>query len=40
MIDFAFSTIFNWAFQVLAVVKNAAANVGDVKDMGSIPESG
>ena len=40
MIDFAFSTVFNWAFQVVAVVKSAAADVGDIKDTGSIPGSG
>ena len=40
MIDFAFSTIFNWAFHVVPVVKNAPANAGDMKDMGLIPGSG
>ena len=40
MIDFAFSTIFNWAFQVVPVVKNAPANAGDIKDMWLMPGSG
>ena len=29
-----------WASQVALVVKNPPANVGDVRDMGSIPWSG
>ena len=31
---------YNGAFQVALVVKNPPANVGDTKDMGSIPGSG
>ena len=30
----------NWASQVALVVKNLPANVGDIRDMGSIPGSG
>ena len=29
-----------WASQVVPVVKNPAANAGDARDVGSIPESG
>ena len=29
-----------WASQVMLVVKNPPANAGDLKDAGSIPESG
>ena len=32
--------VFTWASQVALVVKNPPANAGDIKDMGSIPESG
>ena len=30
----------NWAFQAALVVKNPPANVGDVRDEGSVPGSG
>ena len=30
----------SWASQVALAVKNQSANVGDVRDMGSIPRSG
>jgi hypothetical protein len=30
----------NWPSQVVLVVKNPAANAGDIKDAGSIPGSG
>ena len=29
-----------WAFQVVLVVKNPPVNVGDVRDLGLIPQSG
>ena len=29
-----------WTFQVALVVKNASANAGDIKDVGSIPGLG
>ena len=29
-----------WAFQVVLVVKNPAANAGDIREMGSIPGAG
>ena len=32
--------IYKWVFQVALVVKNLSANVGDVKEAGSIPELG
>ena len=33
-------SVKRWAFQVALVVKNPPANAGDVRDVGSIPESG
>ena len=35
-----FYTIELWASQVALVVKNLAANVGDLRDVSSIPGSG
>ena len=35
-----FLTYFIWASQVALVVKNPPANAGDIRDVGSIPESG
>ena len=32
--------IFTWASQVVLVIKNLAANAGDIRDVGLIPGSG
>ena len=37
---FALSSLSLGASQVLLVVKNPPANAGDIRDVGSIPESG
>ena len=34
------SYTYEWASEVVLVVKNPAANAGDVRDAGLIPESG
>ena len=32
--------MYTWAYQVVLVVKNPPANVGDIRDSGSIPGLG
>ena len=40
MVTSAYTLTINGASQVALLVKNPATNVGDIRDLGSIPESG
>ena len=40
LLEFTKLCFITGASQVMLVVKNLAANAGDIRDLGSVPESG